>query len=50
MYQGNAKAAAADLLIRSIKGPRLAEEMHSLYKDVGGKEHQESQGIVSSSS
>ena len=35
MYQGNAKAVAADLSIRS-KGPRLTEEMHSLYKD-GGK-------------
>ena len=35
MYQGNAKVPAADLSIRS-KGPRLAEEMHSLYKD-GGK-------------
>jgi hypothetical protein len=36
IYKGNAKAAAEELSIRS-KGPKLAEEMHSLYKD-GGKE------------
>jgi hypothetical protein len=41
MYQGNVKAPAADLPVRS-KGPKLSEEMHSLYKEAGKEQELES--------
>lgn len=44
MYQGNAKA---DLSMRS-KGPRYTEEMHSLYKNGGKLQDQESSQRVES--